>query len=330
MNRRLSSAKSLVKRCVSSCAAVVFAVAILALTLSAAPLQADSRIFACPQQGTADFAAADTLLQQPWDTVGLACGAQVYLEAADKNPGDPAAQLAALRANEHYMYYLDKIILYELGYLINWYVDDVPEEKKLNAPMRAMINAQQAQQGIVQRLRMAKYPSAELDYFEAQTLGVSAQAQPLLSKAVAADPPQLAGAAHAQLAETYYTLPDILGGDLEKAVAMMQAAQKRAAENPRYLRILSGYQLELYQSDQARATLSSLLRLGPEKPELQLFADQLRSAAELAIRMGESGLASELGATREKILAQHPYLQKRKVVSAMGHFGSNNPLDSDH
>ncbi|MEH6609683.1 MAG: hypothetical protein V7696_09960 [Halioglobus sp.] len=298
---------------------------ILLLALATNFALADSRVFACPADTTFDMATAEILLQKPWDTEALACGAQLYIADADKSPDDIAAQLAAVRANERYMYYLDKIVLYELGYLINWYVDDVPEEKKLNAPMHAMILAQQEQLRLVRHMRDENRPSPELDYFEAQTLGVSAQAQPLLLKAVAADPHDLAGAAHAQLSETYYTLPDILGGDLNKAVSMMQAAGKRSPENPRYIRILSGYLSELDRDEQAISKLRSLLELTPTQSELQLYTDQLRSASELAKRMDESQLASQLNGTRQDLLDEHPYLQNRKVVSAMGHFGSNDP-----
>ncbi|MFT6286666.1 MAG: hypothetical protein ACJA09_001416 [Alcanivorax sp.] len=298
---------------------------ILLLTLATNLTLADSRVFACPADTIFDLATAEILLQKPWDTEGLACGAQLYIAVADKSPDDTAAQHAALRTNERYMYYLDKIVLYELGYLINWYVDDVAEETKLNAPMRAMISAQQNQLRLVQRMRDQKRGSPELDYFEAQTEGVSAQAQPLLLKVVAADPRDLAGAAHAQLAETYYTLPDILGGDLNKAVSMMQAAGERAPENPRYIRILSGYLSELDRDEQAISVLQDLLELTPAQSELQLYTDQLRSASELAKRMDETKLASQLNETRQDLLDEYPYLQNRKVVSAMGHFGTNDP-----
>jgi tetratricopeptide (TPR) repeat protein len=300
---------------------------ILLLTLATNVTLADSRLFGCPADTTFDLTTAEILLQKPWDTAGLACGAQLYIADADKRTDDTAAQLTAVRANERYMYYLDKIVLYELGYLINWYVDDVPEEKKLNAPMRAMIWAQQEQQRLVHRLREANTPPAELDYFEAQTYGVSAQAQPLLLKAVTVDSPSLAGAAHALLAETYYALPDILGGDLEKAVSMMEAARQRAPKNSRFSRILSGYLLDLGQAQRATATLKKLLTLEPTSPEMQLYADQLRSASELAGRMDEPGLSADLSRTRAELLAEHPYLQTRKVVSAMGHFGSNDPRE---
>ena len=300
---------------------------ILLLALATNLTLADSRVFGCPNDTAFDLATAEILLQKPWDTEGLACGAQLYIADADKSPDDSAAQLAAMRANERYMYYLDKIVLYELGYLINWYVDDVPEEKKLNAPMRAMILAQQEQQRLVHRLREVNTPLAELDYFEAQTFGVSAQSQPLLLKAVTADSPSLAGAAHALLAETYYVLPDILGGDLEKAASMMDAARQRAPRNPRYSRILSGYLLDLGEAQQATTTLQNLLTLEPASSEMQIYADQLRSASELAGRMDKPNLSADLSRTRAELLAEHPYLQTRKVVSAMGHFGSNDPRE---
>ena len=287
----------------------------------------DPRLFECPRGSEPDAAAAAKLMQAPWNTEGLACGASTYVAIANQGPADTQLQFAALRANERYMYYLDRIILYELGYLINWYVDDVPEEKKLNAPMRALIAAQEEQGKLIQHLRSQSIESPELDYFEAQTRGVSAQALPLLQAAVIGDPPLLAGAAHAMLAETYYALPDVLGGDLGRAITMMQAARERAPDNPRFSRILAGYLLDEGKPDKAASLLRALMALKPAEPELQLYADQLRSAAEMAKRLNDMPLSEELATQREQMLKQHPYLQTRKVVSAMGHFGSNDPLE---
>lgn len=275
--------------------------------------------------------AAAGLLHDTWDTSHLACAAQILIVIADGNVSDYDTQLSALQANAQYIYYLDRIILYQLGYLIVWYNTDVPKEKMRNEPMVAMIAAQQEQQRILQQARDAGFDTAELNYFESLSIGANAQALPLLKSVVAADPPALHGAAHALLAETYYALPDIVGGDLDQAIAMMREAWQRAPHNPRYLRLLAAYLLDKAQVDEARSILSQLLPMAAEFEKtqtsgLQLMADQLRVAVDLAQRMGNIELTHRLTRQRNTMLTAHPYLQKRTVVSAMGHFGDIDPM----
>ncbi len=270
------------------------------------------------------------LLKQTFDTSRLACGAQIMTGFADNNTSDLELQLSALRANARYIYYLDRIVLYELGYLISWYVTEVPEETKLNAPMIALLAAQKEQLRILQQARDAGLNSAEMNYYESLGIGPVAKALPLLNDIVAVDPPGLHGAAHALLAQTYYALPDMVGGDLDLAIAMMRAARERAPDNPRFARLLAGYLLDIEQSDEAIAILGQFLSMQSGMAGWQLMADQLRLAADMAKRIGDEGLADQLRQQRSEMFATHDVLQTRTVVSAMGHFGDKDPMaDSD-
>lgn len=296
-------------------------------------------VFATQQEeGTFNCAAATTgsdqqkqqsaaeLLNHTYDTSRLACGTQVMITAADSNAGDYDAQLSALQANALYIYYLDRVVLYDLGYLISWYVTEVPEETKQNAPMIALIAARKEQMRILQQARDAGLASVEMDYYEASVIGPHANALPLLTGTVAEDPQGLHGAAHALLAETYYTLPDIVGGDLDLAISMMRAARERAPGNPRFARLLAGYLVDIEQTDEARSNLKELLSMKTAMSGWQLQADQLRAAAGMAERIGDTGLAEKLSEQRSAMLDTHPILQNRKVVSAMGHFGDKDPM----
>lgn len=297
------------------------------------PARADDTAFDCAEatQGTVEQQqqAAAKLLNESWDTSKLACAAQAMIAIADHKAGDFDSQLAALRANAQYIYYLDRIILYELGYLIVWYNTDVPKEKMMSKPMIALIAAQEEQQRILQQARDAGFDTPELNYFESLSIGPNAKALPMLKAVVAADPQSLHGAAHALLAETYYALPDLVGGDLDLAIAMMRVAWERAPNNPRYPRLLAGFLLDKPLVDEARLILQQILTMTAQTEErgLQLQADQLRVATDLAERMGDTGLVQQLTNQRNTLLAAHPYLQKRRVVSAMGHFGDNNPME---
>ena len=270
--------------------------------------------------------AADELLKHTYDTSRLACGAQAWISLADANTGDYDVQLSALRANALYIYYADRIVLYELGYLINWYVTEVPEEVKQNGPMIALMNARTEQLRILQQARDAGLKSAELDYYEARVIGPHANSLPLLKGTVAEDPQSLHGAAHALLGETYYTLPDIVGGDLDLAIAMLRTAREKDPKNPRYAILLAGYLLDIEQYDEVRSILTALLSMRTEMAGWQLLADQLRVAADMAERNDDQQLATRLTQQRNALFEAHPFLQKRTVVSAMGHFGDKDPM----
>jgi len=266
------------------------------------------------------------LLKHTYDTSKLECGTKVISSFADENTADYDAQLAALQANATYMYYLDRIVLYELGYLISWYVTEVPMETKLNAPMIALMAAREEHLRLLQQARDAGFDTAELDYHESLSLGPVANALPLLKDVVAKDPKNLHGAANALLAETYYVLPDLVGGDLDLAITSMRAATDRAPDNPRYARLLAGYLLDVDKTNEATTILKRIMSLESGMAGWQLQADQLRIAAGLAERIGNQGLKEQLTKQREAMLEAHPMLQTRTVVSAMGHFGDKDPM----
>ena len=135
--------------------------AICIAVLFALPAVADDTGFDCaaalsgsPEQ---QQQTAAELLDASYDTARLACAAKAIIAYADGHTSDYGAQLAALQANARYIYYLDRVILYELGYLIDWYVVEVPKDKKLNAPMIAMIAAQKEQVRLLQQARAAGF-----------------------------------------------------------------------------------------------------------------------------------------------------------------------------
>ena len=73
--------------------------------------------------------------------------------------------------------------------------------------------------------------------------------------------------------------------------------------------------------------LQHILAVQADAGGLQLRADQLQAASDLATRIEDAGLAQQLAAQREKMFEDYPYLQKRSVVSAMGHFGDKDPME---
>ena len=78
---------------------------------------------------------------------------------------------------------------------------------------------------------------------------------------------------------------------------------------------------------QSDAQVSTLERLRDAGPGDYYTGDIARMiAADMAERIGETGMADQLDQRRDGMLEQHAFLQTRSVVSAMGHFGTNNPM----
>lgn len=308
----------------------VLAVLLLAVCLPVLAAQKQDEVFDCDTTGTGSVEsrqqAANELLKHSYDISRLNCGANILIAIADEHPTDGSAQLSALKANARNIFYHDSIVLYQLGYLISWYVTEVPAETKLNAPMIALITAQQEQLRVLQQAKEAGVDAAKLGYYDSLAVGPVSQALPKLKPVVAADPPELNGAAHALLAQTYYTLPDMLGGDLDLAVDMMRAARERSPSDPRYARLHATYLLDVEQADEAITILKQILAMDPVMSGWQLQADELRVARQMADRIGDKKLAEQLLVQRNNMLTEHPYLQTRKTVSAMGHFGDKDPM----
>ena len=301
------------------------------IALASSPVWSDHHEFDCSAAMTGTVAerqtAARQLLTETWDTARLGCGAAIMVAIADQNKKSLDDQLAALSTNAQYIYYLDRIVLYELGYLIVSYTTDVPQETMINQPMIDLQAAQDEQVRLLQRADEMGFEDPRLDYFQALTKGPTADAKPLLEAVLAADPPALKGAAHAMLGEIYYALPDIAGGDLDHAIALMRVAHERAPDNPYYSRLLAAWLLDIGDQEESRAILASLLELDAEPGELQLLADQLRIAGDIAGRVPDKALVQTLARQRAAMLQEYPYLQSRKVVVALGHFGDANPME---
>ncbi len=273
------------------------------------------------------FQAATQLLSESWDTSKLGCGAKTLVSIADQQSENLDFQLAALRANARLIYYLDRIVLYELGYLIVSYTTDVPKEKMINQPMIDLTAAQKEQVRLLKRAVEMGVENPEIHYFEALTIGPTTEAKPILEGVVKTDPPALDGAAHAMLGEILYAMPDIAGGDLDKAIEMMRVARQRAPDNPLYARMLAAWLLDIGENGESQSILASLLELEPATGDLQLTADQLRVAGDIAGRIPDDALVQQLYDRRSAVFKAHPYLQQRTVVVALGHFGDINPLE---
>jgi tetratricopeptide (TPR) repeat protein len=149
----------------------------------------------------------------------------------------------------------------------------------------------------------------------------SGAALELFSRAVALDPKALDGNALWLLGRLYYDLPEFAGGDPAKGIKLLEDAYRNTPQNVSLLRY-SAYVL-IQERDVARGKqrLAEVLKLQPSPANLQLFADELKGASELAERSGDSSLARQIAVKRDQLLTAHPELLRRLGSAANMHGG---------
>jgi tetratricopeptide (TPR) repeat protein len=284
-----------------------------------APFDCDAAVAAA---GTAAAAARD-LATHTFSLEHLRCAAATLKRIADAEPGSLAAHLDALAVYADYLFFLDEDIRFTFGLMVEHYHDieteSVAASKAASADFRALLERAGALGG----------DSPSLLYFEAVGAGIHKDGIPLLERVIATDPSGLGGSAYARLGETYYTLPDLLGGNLQRGIENLRKALEHDAANPRALRLLSRALEEGGDAEAAVEVLARLARLEPRPERLQATADELRNGIDLAGRLGASDLADALRQKREALLRGHPYLMTRKLTSLLMHSGEEHPLEAE-
>ena len=143
----------------------------------------------------------------------------------------------------------------------------------------------------------------------------------LLKQATRNDPGLLGGSALLALARLYYELPEFMGGDMVAAQKLLDQGLKIAPQNPSLLRYAAFVRAQDHDQSAAATLLAAMvdLQTGPE--DLQLLADELRNARDLAMRLQDEPLRLRLDARRDALLKQHPQLLTRASTAANMHGG---------
>jgi len=274
--------------------------------------------------GNTDKAAlARELATHTFSLQHLGCAARTLKSVADRNHRDLAAQLEALDVYAEYMFFLDEDARFTFGYMVEHFHDidtaTVADLKLAATEFR----------GILKRAQGLAAEAPEVLYFNAVGAGMDSEAIPLLKRVIAANSRGLNGAAYRLLGEIYYSLPDLLGGNLNLGIENLRKALEFEPDNPRTIRLLGRALEEDGNIEQALRVLARLDNLAPEKGRLQSTADELRNGIDLAERLGARELSENLRQKREALLAAHPYLMTRRLTSLLMHSGEEHPLEAE-
>ena len=318
-------------------AVVVAFAAALATWLPTGPAAAQSRVedsakdatYDCPipNDAVALQAKVEQLYPQKSDRNALGCAADLLYTAAQMSPDDAQLNVQALLVTSEYIDHVNTLWDYDIY--------------GVRQPEWAARLAHATPQGKSLAERVAKLapedPTAECAraYFQivwpfksadAKTaLTSSRDAIPLLEKATGKAPGALDGNCLLMLGRLYYEVPEFAGGDMDKAAATLNHAQQVAPNNFTVLRYLAYVRLQSNDAEGATQALAQMLKIEPTPLDLQLMADELKNARDLAHRIPAGELEKQLTAKRDALLQAHPELLTR-ASSAVNMHGGVDPI----
>lgn len=285
---------------------------------------AKDAIYACPMPPPDAVAATATELgAAQWDKNKLACSADLWFALAQKAPAEPMLQVQALLAATAYIDQVNKLASFDL-YSVHegeWEarIQHAANNGKIIEERLGALPIDNANVLAARALYRLTWPTKIAD---AKTqMAESSTAFELLAKAVALDPKTLDGNALWLLGRLYYDLPEFAGGDPAKGMALLEEAYRDTPQNVSLLRYSAYVFVQERQVPQAKQRLADMLKLRPDPANLQLLADELKSASELANRAGEAALAQQLTAKRNRLLDAYPQLLRRLGTAANMHGG---------
>jgi tetratricopeptide (TPR) repeat protein len=276
-----------------------------------------------PKDAAGLKAAVSELYPQKHSRNKLGCAADLLFAAATSQPKDAELNLQALLVTAEYIDHINTLWDFDL------YGIRVPEwtarlahanaqGKQLAqrlakiAPDNATALAARAYFDLVWTLKSADAKTA---------LVASRDALGLLERAVAQDPATLGGNALLMLGRLRYDLPEFAGGDTDKGIATLEQAYQVAPTNISVLRYLGYVYQQERKPDLAKKMLARMLAVNAAPTDLQLEADELRNARDLAARMPDAELQGKLDAKRSALLKAHPELLTRAATAANMHGG---------
>jgi len=162
----------------------------------------------------------------------------------------------------------------------------------------------------------------------AEMIDISANALQVLSEIVGDDPEMLDGLAITMLGQMLITLPEFSGGDPVRAIELLRKGIELDGNNlTAYRWIIEGFVVER-EDDIAREFLQKASEVSPEAIDPQDYADFAKDLGGVAYRLGQPEIAKKFSRSRQALLEQKPYLQKRKEVASVGH-GGENPITGE-
>ncbi len=299
-----------------------------ALSQSKVEDSARDAAYACPRPAPADLVKrAAELYPSKHDKNKLACAADLFFDAAQAMPADPALAVQALLVTADYIDHVNTLADFDLYGI---HQGEWSARLEHAVAQGRVLDARLAASGVKEPTLLAARAlftlSANAKTADAKTqMAGSRDAMGLLGEATAADPAMLNGAALLTLARLYFDLPEFAGGDADKAAELLEQALKVAPGNPSVLRYAAYVRAQGHDPSGAAKLLTALaeVKVGPE--DQQLLADEWRNGRDLAIRLQQEPLWQTLEARRQALLKQHPELLTRASVAANMH-GGVDPL----
>jgi tetratricopeptide (TPR) repeat protein len=289
--------------------------------------------YACAMPPAAQAAAkAAELGAAQWDKNKLACSSDIASSLAQGVPADPAAQVQALLAATRYIDHVNTLASLDLY--------------GVHQPEWSARLQHAAAQGKAIEARLAALPVEDANVLAARALykltwpvkiaetkeqiAESGAAMQLLDKAVALDPKALEGNALWLLGRLYYDMPEFAGGDPDKGIKLLETAVNNTPQNASLLRYLAYVQLQERNLPLAKQQLTAMLALPVDTANLQTFADEFKSASDLAARMPDPALAKQLSERREQLFKSQPQLLRRLGSAANMHGGVDPITGKDY
>ena len=285
---------------------------------------AKDALYDCPMPPPDTVAAtAIKLSAAQWDKNKLGCAADLWFALAESKTSDPMLNVQALLATTGYIDHVNLLASLDLYgvHQPEWgaRIHHAAEHGKVLEERLAALPVDDANVLAARALYRLTWP-AKIAGTKTQ-LAESGAALELFSRAVALDPKALDGNALWLLGRLYYELPEFAGGDPAKGIKLLENAYRNTPQNISLLRYSAYVLIQERDVPRGKQRLAEVLKLQPSPANLQLFADELKGASELAERSGDSSLARQIAVKRDQLLAAHPELLRRLGSAANMHGG---------
>jgi len=294
---------------------------------------AKDAIYGCPMPPPDALAVTATRLgAAQWDKNKLGCAADLWSALAQNAPAEPMLQVRALLAATAYIDQVNLLASLDLYgvHEAEWVtrIHHAVDQGKVIEERLGALPVDDANVLAARALYRLSWPTKIAD--TKTQITESGAALQLLSKAVALDPKALDGNALWILGRLYYDLPEFAGGDPVKGMSLIEDAYRNTPQNVSLLRYSAYVFLQERDVPRAKQRLAEMLKLQPDPTNLQLLADELKSASELAARADDAALARRLSTKRDQLLKAHPQLLRRLGSAANMHGGVDPITGKDY
>lgn len=315
----------------------------LSLVLSLSPVGAAAQarlensakdaVYDCPMPSPDAVALTATKLSAAqWDKNKLGCAADLWFALAQNAPTEPMLQVQALVATTTYIDQVNLLASLDLYgvHEAEWTarIHHAADHGKVLEERLGALPVDDANVLAARALYRLTWPTKIAD--TKTQIAESGAALELFTKAVALDPKALDGNALWLLGRLYYDLPEFAGGDPAKGMALIEDAYRNTPQNVSLLRYSAYVFVQERDVQRSKQRLAEMLKLQPDPANLQLLADELKSAAELATRADDAALAQQLTSKRDQLFKAHPQLQRRLATAANMHGGVDPITGKDY